>query len=49
MQWRGEKTRRLGLGSIHRRLKILYGEEYGIELMRGEETFTVRIIFPALG
>jgi len=49
MQWRGEKTRRLGLGSIHRRLKILYGEEYGIELMRTEDTFTVRIIFPALG
>ncbi len=49
LEWREEKSRRLGLASIHRRLKILYGEEYGIELMREGEVFTVRIIFPALG
>jgi len=47
-EWRDVKAPRLGLMSIHRRLRILYGQEYGLELPDSQECFHVRVILPAL-
>jgi len=45
---REEKTPRLGLVSIHNRLRILYGENFGIEIPKESRGLTVRIIMPIL-
>ena len=44
----GTKENRLGLFSIHKRLRILYGDEYGIELPPQRDVFHVRIYMPVL-
>lgn len=46
--WRDEKTPRLGLMSIHRRLRILYGDKFGIEIPESSADFSVRVILPVL-
>ncbi len=45
-----EQSESFGLRSIHERLKLLYGSEYGIELQSEAGTgTTVTVYFPDLG
>lgn len=47
-EWRNVKAPRLGLMSIHRRLRMLYGEAYGLVLPDAPTGFHVRVLLPAL-
>lgn len=47
-EWKDVKAPRLGLMSIHRRLRILYGTEYGLQLPPTVKGFHVRLVLPAL-